>query len=60
MERGNVILSAHVDACGKHSTSVNAILGASSKPVAGTLLAPEKNCRIFPSDTRLPSEKGMF
>ena len=43
MERGNVILRAQVDAYGRHSSLVKLILGVASKPVAGSLLAPEKN-----------------
>ena len=55
MERGNVTVRAQVDAYGKHSSVVKEIFGVSSKPAAGSLLAPEKNCRIFPRDTHLPS-----
>ena len=43
-----------VDACGRHSRDVK---GVSSNPTAGILLAPEKNCKIFESETHL-SPKG--
>ena len=46
-----------VDACGRHSRDVKDILGVSSNPTAGILLAPEKNCKIFESETHL-SPKG--
>ena len=42
-ERGKVMVSEHVDAHGRRSSDVKYILGVSSKPAAGSLLAPEKN-----------------
>ena len=48
---------AHVDAYGRRCSSVKLITGVISKPVAESLLAPEKNCKMFPRETHLPSDK---
>ena len=42
-DRGKVIVREQVDAYGRHSSDVKLILGVSSNPAAGSLLAPEKN-----------------
>ena len=48
------MVRAQVDAYGRQSLDVNDIFGVSSKPAAGSLLAPEKNWRIFARETGLP------
>ena len=56
-ERGKVIVREQVDAYGRRSSEVKLILGVSSNPVAGSLPAPEKNCRTFERETDLFPEE---
>ena len=53
---GKVISSAQVDITGSRSCDINEILGVSSKPVAGSLVAPEINCKMSSRATHLPSK----
>ena len=48
---GNVMLRSHVDALGRHNSSVKQILGVQLKPAAGSLVDPETMCRISPNET---------
>ena len=40
---GNVMLTSHVDAQGKHSSSVKQIDGVVENPAAGSLVDPDTN-----------------
>ena len=46
-----------VDAYGRRSSDVKHSLGVSSNPAAGSLPAPEKNCRTFERETDLLPEE---
>ena len=41
-----MIDKSQVDTRGRHSSLVKQIFGVESNPMAGILLAPEKNCRM--------------
>ena len=45
------MLRSHVDALGRHNSSVKQTLGVQLKPAAGSLVDPETNCRISPNET---------
>ena len=48
---GNVMLRSHVDALGRHNSSVKQTIGVQLKPAAGSLVDPETKCRISPNET---------
>lgn len=57
---GNVMLISHVDARRRHLSFVKQTEGVVGSPAPGSLLDPDTNCRISPSETSpVPSAKDI-